>query len=117
MSLGALLHIALHALIPLGVAWLFYRPRWKPAFAILLCGWVIDVDHLLAKPIYAPNRCSIGFHPLHTTPAILIYGAMLVAPQTRVLGLGLSLHIGLDAADCVRMSRNSEPAAPVRPTQ
>lgn len=104
MSLASWMHLALHVLVPLGVAWLFYRSRWKRVFAILLCGWVIDADHLLAKPIYAPNRCSIGFHPLHTTPAILIYGALLVAPPTRLLGLGLSLHIALDAADCARMS-------------
>ena len=82
-----------------GIAWVTSRGRLRGDG-----GWVIDADHLLAKPIYVPNRCSIGFHPLHTTPAILIYGALLVAPPTRLLGLGLSLHIALDAADCARMS-------------
>jgi hypothetical protein len=34
---------------------------------------IVDLDHLLADPIYDPNRCSIGFHPLHSYPAIVIY--------------------------------------------
>jgi hypothetical protein len=41
---------------------------------------IVDVDHLLADPIYDPNRCSIGFYPLHTTPAIVIYAALFVLP-------------------------------------
>ena len=103
MSIGAIIHLVLHLLVPLTVALIFFRARWRHALVLMLCGWVIDVDHLLAEPIYSPNRCSIGFHPLHTTPAIAAYGAMLLVPQTRLLGLGLVIHIGLDATDCVRM--------------
>lgn len=51
-------------------------------------------------PIYAPGRCSIRFHPLHTMPAIVIYGLLLVPGRTRLLGLGLLIYISLDALDC-----------------
>lgn len=102
MSLASALHIALHLIVPLAVALLFFRARWGSAWMWMLAGWLIDADHLLADPVYAPDRCSIGFHPLHTAPAIAVYGAMSLIPQTRLLGIGLGIHIGLDAADCVR---------------
>ena len=69
----------------------------------MLAGWLIDLDHLLADPIYAPGRCSIGFHPLHSTAAIALYGVMTVPKRTRLLGLGLLIHIALDALDCALM--------------
>ena len=78
-----------------------WRDRWRRAWAIMLCTWVIDLDHLLANPIYAPDRCSIGFHPLHTLPAIAIYLALLAAPRTRLIGAGLFIHIALDTIDCL----------------
>jgi hypothetical protein len=62
---------------------------------------VVDADHLLATPVYDPDRCSIGFHPLHTTPAIVLYLALAAVPRTRVVGVGLVLHMALDALDCL----------------
>ncbi|WP_267137011.1 DUF6122 family protein, partial [Stenotrophomonas sp. SG1] len=50
--------------------------------------------------IYAPNRCSIGFHPLHTAPAIAVYAGRCVPKKTRLFGIGLIIHIVLDAIDC-----------------
>ena len=38
-------------------------------YAVML----IDLDHLLATPIFDPARCSIGFHPLHSYYAIGVY--------------------------------------------
>lgn len=95
----ALLHAGLHLAVPLGVAWLFFRKRWPMAWGILLLGLLIDVDHLLADPIYDPNRASLGFHPLHTLPAIVLYGVLAFPRATRLVGLGLLLHIALDALD------------------
>lgn len=46
---------------------------------------------------------SIGFHPLHTAPAILVYGVVTLPKRTRLLGTGLLIHIGLDALDCMLM--------------
>lgn len=62
---------------------------------------VVDLDHLLAAPIYDPNRCSINFHPLHTYPAIIGYAFLTAYPKTRLIGLGLLLHMGLDFTDCI----------------
>ena len=97
------LHLALHALVPLAVALVFFRPHWRRAWLWMLAGWLIDVDHLLADPIYVPDRCSIGFHPLHRAPAVAAYVLMLLPRRTRLLAIGLLIHIGLDAADCAWM--------------
>lgn len=67
----------------------------------MLAGLIIDIDHLLADPIYDAGRCSIGFHPLHTPIPILLYALLLIHPKTRALGIGLYLHIFLDALDCL----------------
>lgn len=66
----------------------------------MLAGLIIDLDHLLAEPIYAPGRCSIGFHPLHGVLPITLYTLMLIPPRFRVLGIGLCTHVILDSLDC-----------------
>lgn len=113
-----MIHIALHFIVPLLVAFAFYRSRWRNATVIMIATMIADADHLLADPIYDPNRCSIGFHPLHTIPAIVIYAALFalplvvgrkaggqgVRPASRVLhlvGLGLLIHMALDWIDCM----------------
>jgi len=62
---------------------------------------LVDVDHLLASPIYDPGRCSIGFHPLHTILPIIIYAGLCLLPKTRWLGIGLMIHMSLDGIDCL----------------
>ncbi len=103
MSLRASLHLLLHVAVPALLAFSFYRDRFWRAFLTMQLAWLIDLDHLLADPVYAPGRCSIGFHPLHTAPAIGVYGLLMLPARTRVLGLGLLVHIALDAIDCVLM--------------
>ena len=95
-----MLHLLLHGLAPLTVALTFYRPKWLAAFWIMMLGMLIDLDHLLADPIYDPGRCSVGFHPLHTWLPIALYVGLLAHPKTRLIGIGLCLHIVLDALDC-----------------
>jgi hypothetical protein len=63
----------------------------------------IDLDHLLANPIFDPNRCSINFHPLHSYYAIAIYIIFPFFKSIRVLGLGLCIHIIADVVDCYLM--------------
>ena len=65
---------------------------------------LIDLDHLLANPIFDPNRCSINFHPLHSYYAMVVYLLLLVPKSTRLVGLGLVIHIIADTADCWLMS-------------
>lgn len=107
-----MIHIALHFIVPLLTALAFYRGRWYHATGVMVATMVVDADHLLANPVYDPERCSIGFHPLHTAPAIAVYVALLVLPLLigtersgwRVLhwvGVGLVIHMALDGLDCV----------------
>ena len=70
----------------------------------MLLGFLIDIDHLLATPIFSPNRCSINFHPLHSYYAIVVYILLLVPKKTRLIGLGLVIHIIADTTDCYLMS-------------
>jgi hypothetical protein len=100
MTLSGAIHILLHVVVPLAIAWLFFRDRWQRAFIIMLTTMLVDIDHLLATPLYDPNRCSIGFHPLHTWLAIAVYFTLLLPKSTRLIGLGLVIHMALDALDC-----------------
>ena len=43
---------------------------------------MVDLDHLLANPIYQEDRCSINFHPLHTYYAIAVYIIMIFLSKT-----------------------------------
>ena len=61
---------------------------------------LVDIDHLLANPVFDPTRCSIGFHPLHELMAIVIYVMLCFHPKTRLVGLGLTIHMLLDSIDC-----------------
>ncbi|HEX6588159.1 MAG TPA: DUF6122 family protein [Longimicrobiales bacterium] len=111
-----MLHLLLHAVVPIAVALLFYRPRWRSAALVMVATTVVDADHLLADPIYDPARCSIGFHPLHGGVAIVVYAALFAVPLAlrarrgrwseaqsvvHLVGLGLLIHMALDALDCV----------------
>ncbi len=109
----ASIHLALHVLIPALVAAFLARGQVKAIFIILMSTMLVDLDHLLAVPIYAANRCSIWFHPLHTLVPILVYSFMMFWPllvkgkKHRVvgwIGAGLVIHMSLDALDCWWMS-------------
>ncbi|WOX06020.1 DUF6122 family protein [Microbulbifer pacificus] len=96
------LHIVLHVVVPVAIAWFFFRSEWKKAALFMLTANLVDLDHLLANPVYDPGRCSINFHPLHTMFPISFYGAMMFLPwkPVRWLGIGLITHMLLDAVDC-----------------
>ncbi len=103
MSLRSAFHLLLHALVPLLVAWFFFRKEWRRAWLIMFATMLVDLDHLLADPIYDPDRCSIGYHPLHTSPTIAAYILLTLPRTTRLVGLGLVIHMALDAVDCFLM--------------
>ena len=96
-------HYGSHIFIPLVVALFWYRSNWTLAFLIMFVGMLIDLDHLLANPIFDPNRCSIGFHPLHNYYALIVYVILVIPKKTRLIGLGLVIHLIADAVDCFFM--------------
>lgn len=98
--LQTITHYGIHFMLPLLVSLIFFREKWKMAYVIMLLTFAIDLDHLLANPVFDPNRCSINFHPLHTYYAIVVYAVLALLKPTRILGIGLVIHIIADAADC-----------------
>ena len=95
------IHLVLHVLVPGIAARLAYREIWLKAWLIMLLTMLVDLDHLLASPVYDPNRCGIGFHPLHSYPVLGAYILVLLVPKLRIIGVGLLLHMGLDYMDCL----------------
>lgn len=69
----------------------------------MLLTMLVDVDHLLADPIFQPDRCSINFHPLHTYWAMGVYSIMLFIPKLQIIAIGLLLHMFTDFQDCMWM--------------
>ncbi|RKE92306.1 DUF6122 family protein [Ichthyenterobacterium magnum] len=101
--LQPILHYSIHIGLPLVVALLFFKSNWKTAFLIMIATMAIDLDHLIANPIFDPNRCSINFHPLHTYYAMVVYALLLCFKKTRIVGIGLCIHMLADATDCLLM--------------
>jgi hypothetical protein len=99
-----IIHTSLHFVVPFTVAWAFFEDRWKQAWLVMVLTMAVDLDHLLATPVFDPTRCGIGFHPLHSWPAILIYLALVAIPRLRLVALGLLIHMALDGMECVRMA-------------
>ena len=107
MLARTLVHYGLHFVFQLVIALLWPRRRWTVVYLLLLSTMLIDVDHLLARPIFDPNRCSVGTHLLHSYPMVGLYVVMLFLPYERwglpwwlrVLAVGLTLHILTDWQD------------------
>ncbi|MCF3108784.1 DUF6122 family protein [Niabella sp. CC-SYL272] len=97
----ALIHYFLHFIFPAAIAYGFYRKNWLKIYGILVATMLVDLDHLLATPVFEACRCSINFHPLHSYWAIGAYILLLCFRGPRVIALGLLLHMGTDALDCM----------------
>jgi len=95
------IHYGMHFLLPIFIAYVFFRKNFIKVSLILLLANIIDIDHFFANPIFDPNRCSIGFHLLHSYYAIGIYFIMIFIPKARIIGIGLTLHILTDFIDCL----------------
>ena len=60
MTVKVLIHYSFHFIVPLFFAKIFFKDNWKEAFVIMLLTMLIDLDHLVASPIFDANRCKIG---------------------------------------------------------
>ena len=95
------IHYGLHLIFPGLIAYLFFKRHWKKAWLLMALTMLIDLDHLWADPIFDAGRCSINFHPLHTYIAGIGYVLLLFFNKTRVIAIGLVLHLLTDAIDCL----------------
>ncbi|UMB55488.1 DUF6122 family protein [Lutibacter sp. A64] len=96
-----IIHYGMHFIVPGIIAFLFFKNSWKKVWFIFILTMSIDLDHLLATPIFEANRCSINFHPLHSYYAIGIYCLLLIPTKTRIVAIGLLFHIVTDSIDCL----------------
>jgi len=101
-TLQLVIHYSLHLLFPGLIAWVFFRKKWRVAWLIMIITMLVDLDHILADPIFDPSRCGIGFHPLHSYYAIVVYFLMLFVPNTyvKIVATGLLFHMLADSQDC-----------------
>ena len=97
------IHYSLHLLFPGLIAWIFFRDHWQKAWLIMLATMLVDIDHLVAEPIYSPNRCSINFHIFHTYYAMGVYVVLLYFKRFRIISIGLLFHMFTDFIDCLFM--------------
>ena len=98
-----ILHYGFHVLAPFFFGKLFWKENWWKAGLIMLGTMAIDLDHVLADPVFDPGRCSIRFHPLHTPWAGAVYAAGLAIPAWpwRAVAVGCLWHLCTDAVDCM----------------
>ena len=96
-----ILHMILHFFVPFTVAKIVWKKKWIHPFLIMTLTIAVDLDHLLAEPVFDPNRCSIGTHPLHSWPAIGVYLTCFFSPHLRIVASGLLIHMALDGIDCL----------------
>lgn len=100
------IHLFLHFALPGAAARFGWPSDWKRAWVIMASTLFVDLDHLLADPIFDPGRCSIGTHPFHSPAAIVVYLLMTAVPRLRIAGAGLLIHMGVDLIDCLWMAIN-----------
>jgi hypothetical protein len=112
LTLQTFTHYFLHFIFIGAIAHWFDKKNWKRNWLILLATMLVDVDHVFADPLFDPNRCGIGFHPLHTEYAIAVYilGVAFVKHYTiRLIFIGLLFHMITDLIDCLWMFSYCQP--------
>lgn len=109
--LQTLVHYFLHFIFIGAIAYWYDKKHWIRNWLILLSTMLMDADHLFADPIFDPQRCGIGYHPLHSFYAIGIYmlGVIFVKHKIiRLIFIGLLFHILTDFLDCLWMFSKCE---------
>ena len=101
-------HPISHVFVPTGIAYaLKIEKGWESTALTYISTNLVDLDHLVANPVYDPKRCSINYDPLHSENAIFGYSILALHSQTRDVGTGLLIHMGLDYINCELMKKKS----------
>jgi hypothetical protein len=101
-----LTHYFLHFIAIGFISYLFDKNNWKKYWLILLATMLVDIDHVFADPLFDPQRCGIGYHPLHSLWAIFGYLIGLILIKEKIIKLiciGLLFHMLTDFTDCLWM--------------
>ncbi|EHQ01884.1 DUF6122 family protein [Gillisia limnaea] len=109
--LQTIVHYSLHFIVIGAIAYFYDKKNWKRNWLILLSTMLVDLDHVFADPLFDPNRCGIGYHPLHSYYAIGIYllGAIFIKNSIiRLIFIGLLFHMFTDFIDCLWMFSKCE---------
>ncbi|MBL6826464.1 MAG: DUF6122 family protein [Candidatus Marinimicrobia bacterium] len=103
MLIKSFIHYSFHFIAPVFIARALFKENWVKAYLLMLATMLIDLDHLVASPIFDANRCSIGYHPLHTIYASIFYLALLFSPswKLKVVSIGCLWHLSTDYIDCL----------------
>ena len=104
--LQTIVHYSLHFVVIGAIAYFYDKKNWKRNWIILLSTMLVDVDHVFADPLFDPDRCGIGYHPLHSGIPILIYflGVIFIKNSIiRLIFIGLLFHMATDFIDCLWM--------------
>ncbi|EKB59958.1 DUF6122 family protein [Bergeyella zoohelcum] len=96
-----IVHYGFHFVFPFVLGWLFFPQQWKKASLIMLGTMLVDLDHLFATPIFDADRNSIGYHFLHSYPAIAVYiiGSIFTKGTWKMVFIGLLWHMITDFQD------------------
>ncbi|EKB56983.1 DUF6122 family protein [Bergeyella zoohelcum] len=96
-----IVHYGFHFVFPFVLGWLFFPQQWKKASLIMLGTMLVDLDHLFATPIFDADRNSIGYHFLHSYPAIAVYiiGSIFAKGTWKMVFIGLLWHMITDFQD------------------
>lgn len=100
-------HYFLHLIFIAAIAYWYDKNNWKRNYLILLATMAVDLDHLVASPVFHPGRCSIGFHVLHSEYVIPFYFlgvAFLRKSWLKLVFIGLAFHMITDFFDCLWMA-------------
>ncbi|PKD15827.1 hypothetical protein APR41_11095 [Salegentibacter salinarum] len=99
-------HYFLHFIATGAIAWFYDKKNWKKNWLILLATMAVDIDHVVAEPLFDPMRCGIGYHPLHSHFAIITYvlGVLFIKNNfLKLIFIGLLFHMLTDFIDCLWM--------------
>ncbi|BBG60302.1 hypothetical protein PRJH_1965 [Providencia rustigianii] len=90
--------------------YLFWRKNWQLAALLMIATMAIDLDHLLADPIFDPDRCGVGYHPMHTIWAAIAYVVLFFFPswKLKAIAVGCLFHLFTDSVDCYMGSIKKE---------
>ncbi|WP_265498201.1 DUF6122 family protein [Providencia rustigianii] len=105
-----IIHYGFHFLVPFLFGYLFWRKNWQLAALLMIATMTIDLDHLLADPIFDPDRCGVGYHPMHTIWAAIAYVVLFFFPswKLKAIAVGCLFHLFTDSVDCYMGSIKKE---------